>query len=107
MSVYRLLQDHYINGNYLSAGSTQSTADVGGLLPFGWSPTPSVDPLDTPAVNAFYAAGPAQLLIFEFGALSYQVKPPKTYWRSTPIAGSPFLSWQLTGLGSSLSPICA
>jgi hypothetical protein len=104
MSVYRLLQDHYVNNLYFSAGSTQSTADVGGLLPFGWIPTPACDPLDAPAVAAFYAAGPKPL-IFQFGTLSFQVSPPKTSWLATPIPGSGFTSYQLTGLGSGMPAV--
>jgi len=62
MSTYRLLADHYINNQLLPAGTTQTTADIpGGLLPANWQPSNAVEPLDTPAVNAFYAAGP-QLL---------------------------------------------
>jgi hypothetical protein len=59
MSAYRFLQDAYIGTQYFQAGTTASTADVaGGTLPIGWKPGVCVDPLDTPAVNAFYAIGP-------------------------------------------------
>lgn len=111
MSKYLLLEDHYINGQYLLAGTTQSTLDVGGLLPTGWIPTPNVDPLDTAAVAAFYAVGPVQ------AGLVY-VKPT-TYWTrllfidfspadfnpidfATADSNNP---WGLTGLGSNLPPI--
>jgi hypothetical protein len=106
ISTYRFFQDAYIGGLYFQAGSVASTQDVGGLLPTGWSPGPYVDPLDAGAVAAFYAAGPRPV-IFQFGTLSFQVSPPKTYWRATPIPGSGFTSFQLTGLGAGLSPICA
>src|SRR4029077_10596844 len=102
MSTYVLLQDHWIGTNFLPAGSTQSTADVGGLLPVGWVPTPNVDPIDAAAVTAFYKAGP------QFPGLT-QVKPA-TYWAlgladfSPADFGRDFYtassSWGLTGLGS-------
>lgn len=109
MSRYLMLEDHYINGQYLSAGTQQSTVDVGGLLPTGWVPTPNVDPLDTPAVAAFYAAGPARS-----GPLYAR---PVTYWVNLPLSDfvpgdfSPadFFtinignSWGLTGLGTNQS----
>lgn len=105
-----MLEDHYISGVYMSAGTTQSTIDVGGLLPIGWVPTPNVDPLDTPAVNAFYAVGPAWP-----GPISIK---PVTYWTEVqpPLDFSPAdfsrsdfnvahirNSWSLTGLGVNLS----
>ncbi len=105
MSTYRFLQSHYIGNLYYPAGTTASTQDVGGTLPLGWPPTPSVDPLDAAAVLAFWSAGPAQSLILQFGTLNYQVAPPKTAWIGTPIPGSPFLNWKLTGLGSGYSAV--
>jgi hypothetical protein len=110
MSKYLMLEDHYVNGQYLPAGTIQSTIDIGGLLPIGWIPTPNVDPLDTSAVAAFYAAGPAR------SGLIYI--DPTTYWItiSTPADFSPVdfspvdfstnstsHSWGLTGLGSNHS----
>jgi hypothetical protein len=105
MSKYRFLQDHHIGGLYYSAGSTASTADVGGLLPTAWVPTPNVDPLDTPAVNAFYAAGPSKR-VPQFGTLSFQVGPPATAWIATPVPNnSGVMQFSLSGLGSGLSPV--
>jgi hypothetical protein len=60
-----------------------------------------VDPLDTPAVNAFYAQGP-QLLGLVRGTFGF-VGAPATYWNPTVVAGS--LKWSLTGLGVGLVPI--
>jgi hypothetical protein len=105
VSTYRFLQSAYVNNQYFQAGSTASTADVGGLLPTGWVPGPYVDPLDVAATNAFYAAGPKPL-VFQFGTLSFQVSPPKTSWIAAVIPGSPAMSYSLTGLGIGLSPIC-
>jgi hypothetical protein len=101
MSVYRFLQDHYIGNLYYSAGSTARTADVCGSLPTGWVP----DPLDTAAVNAFYAAGPNKR-VPQFGTLSFQVAPPATYWIATPVPNnSAVMQFSLSGLGAGLSPI--
>ena len=107
VNVYRFLQDHSIGGLYYPAGTTASTQDVGGTLPFAWVPTPSVRAIGCSGPYAFYRAGPAQSLILQFGTLNYQVAAPKTSWVGTPIPGSPFMSWSLTGLGIGLSPVCA
>ena len=58
MSAYRFLQDHSISGAYYQAGTVASTADVGGTLPVNFQPTGACEPLDAPAVAAFYAMGP-------------------------------------------------
>jgi hypothetical protein len=97
MSVYRMLQAHCIAGVYFDAGSIASTADVGGTLPTNWVPTPNVEPLDTAAVNAFYAAGPTG----RGGGGS-------TYWLASSVPGNPLvMSYSLTGLGTGLPPVCA
>ena len=61
MASYRFLQDHNVGGVTYLAGTTASTADVGGSLPAGWMPSGQVDPLDSAAVQAFWNAG-VQLL---------------------------------------------
>jgi hypothetical protein len=104
MSRYRMLSPHSINGYYLSAGTIQSTADVGGLLPTNWVPDGSVEALDTPAVNAVYAAG-IQPWIPQPGSLSFLVAPPQTYWRVVSQIGGGMALWQLTGLGSALAQV--
>lgn len=117
MSQYRLLTDHYIANQILQGGTIQSTADVGGLLPVGWIPTPNVDPLDTPAVNAFYAQGPQFTGLVRSVLVGIPVVPPVTYWKELvdtpwskgfstafgPRTGSHL--WSLTGLGSAMAPI--
>ncbi len=110
MSTYRMLEDHWVNNQYLVAGTVQTTADVGGLLPANWIPTPNVDPLDTPAVNAFYAVGPVRPVT--------PIATPVTYWTLLatqsdfdPADFSPadFFtfsqsnSWVLTGLGANIA----
>jgi len=105
MAQYRFLQDAYVGTQYFQAGTTAATADVaGGTLPIGWKPPLCVDPLDTPAVNALFAAGPQTMPILirqQWSAIP--VSPPMTYWQQTP--GSHW--WRLTGLGASLPSIGA
>jgi len=88
---YLMLEDHYVNGNYIQAGTTTDTAS---LLPSGWVPTPNVDPLNTSAVLAFYNAGPmlAGLIRVQWVGIIGPT-PPVTYW--TPVGKQ----WGLTGLG--------
>lgn len=100
---YRLLQQHFFN--YFPI--TNSKEYAAGLtiiegvdVPFGWIPTPNVDPLNTQAVQAFYNAGPSLLglVVTQFSNLA--VAPPTTFWVEAP--GSPSL-WHLTGLGANTS----
>jgi hypothetical protein len=110
MAQYRFLVDHYIGTTYILAGTTASTADViGGTLPANFRPSGAVDPLDTPAVNAFYAQGPQATPLVRPQWATIPVSPPATYWRGTPLPAVPGAnagtSWQLTGLGSNLSAI--
>jgi hypothetical protein len=105
MSTYYLLTDHAIGPYVFSAGSTQSTVDAGGLLPFGWICSNNVDPLDTAAVTQFYANGPCQPSLFRAQFSTQPVRPPKTFWVATPLPGSPAQSYQLTGLGSGMPAV--
>jgi len=102
MAAYRLLSDHYIGDRLLPAGSTQVTrdADPNGNLPAGWTPTPSVDPIDQDAVDAFYALGfreHDQLIRKQFDGSP--VLAPTTYWRRDGQTAT------LTGLGRDKPPI--
>jgi hypothetical protein len=105
MSTYRLLADHYVGTAYFLAGTIQSTADVpGGMLPLNWQPSGACEPLDTPAVNAFYAQGPQTLPLVRSRWTGIFVPRPVTYWQV--ISNGPgFNTYQLTGLGSGLPPI--
>jgi hypothetical protein len=105
MSTYRMLEDHYVAGYFFSAGTTQSTVDVGGLLPTGWVPTLNVDPLDTAAVNAFHSIGPGNpgRIVQQYQPQS--VAPPVTYWSPTFNPAGGLTKWTLTGLGATLSPV--
>jgi hypothetical protein len=96
-----MLQDHYVGGQFMPAGSIQATADVGGLLPTGWKPTPNVDPQDSPAVTAFYNAGPSALGLVRTLFQGSPVAKPVTYWIRQP-GGLPNF-WVLTGLGQGLA----
>jgi hypothetical protein len=80
MSTYRFIQDAYVGTQYFYAGTTASTADVGGQLPAGWIPGPCVDPLDTPAINAFYAAGPYATPLARTQWVNLPVTVPAVYW---------------------------
>jgi len=51
MATYRTLVDVYIGGQHILAGTTLTLAD-------NFVPSAAYDPLDTPALNAFYAQGP-------------------------------------------------
>jgi hypothetical protein len=100
MSQYRFLQDHYIavgGGMTIPAGSTQSTADAGGLLPTNWIPSNSVDPIDASAITAFFNAGVQLWLGCRIGVNGFAIAPPAIYWKSV----GPGL-FQLTGAGASL-----
>jgi hypothetical protein len=102
MAQYRFLTDHMLpGGGYVQAGTTLSTVDVGGTLPTNWVPSNAVDPLDSPAVNAFYARGPQITPLIRGQWSDVFVAAPKTYWKQIPATNQ----WQLTGLGSALPPI--
>jgi hypothetical protein len=105
MSRYRFLVPHSVGPYYFPAGTIAATADVpGGLLPTGFVPSGGVDPLDTPAVNAFWAAGPSRVSLARTGAF---VAPPATYWVfSFPQpTNSSVMRWNLVGLGAALAPL--
>lgn len=101
MSTYRFLQDHSIAGIYYQAGSVASTADVGGTLPTNWLPSAAVDPIDTPAIAAFFAAGPQQSGMVRARWTQIDVNPPAIYWVPFPAGGGtrPMI---LTGAGAAL-----
>jgi hypothetical protein len=105
MSTYRMLSDHSIRGQYYPAGTIASTADVGGTLPTGWTPSGSVDPLDGPALAAFYATGPQQPLNpVRTQFTGVDVVPAITFWKFASGA-NPFRFYQLQGLGLALPPV--
>jgi hypothetical protein len=107
MSQYRFLSDHWIGGQYYPAGTTASTADViGGSLPVGWVPSGAVDPIDAPALAAFFNAGPqGPLNPVRTQFTGIDVVPPITAWK--PVAGTatPTRTYRLTGLGAALPPV--
>jgi hypothetical protein len=93
MSSYRFMSAHFIGNRYYAAGETASTRDViGGSLPLNWPPTPASEPLDAPAVAAFWAAGPwpeSQIDLFQ--------APPATYFAGVAGTSSPTKMYSLTG----------
>jgi hypothetical protein len=94
MATYRLLNDFYSGGVYSYAGDIITTPD-------NFIPSAAMDPLDTPAVNAFWRAGPQITPLVRQQWSTVAVNPPVTAWRQLPGGNR----WQLTGLGSSLPPI--
>lgn len=95
-SRYRLLKDHYFNGNYIRAGEIVNDSD--GIIPQAWTPTADVDPLNNDAVQAFYTAGPILPGIINSQWQNAVIARPVTYWYQV----SPN-RWGLTGLGSNQS----
>jgi hypothetical protein len=91
MAQYRALQDCYIGGAYISAGDVVT-------LPNNFIPPGAVDPLDTPAVNAFFNAGPQLCGLIRPQWSTQFVAPPVTRWVSGPGANQV----QLTGLGAGM-----
>lgn len=87
MASYRFLKDHFIGSIYYWAGETVTLND--------WPPSADVDPLDTAAVQAFYAAGPCLPGLINSRWSGNVISAPATYWYQV----SPDL-WALTGLGS-------
>jgi hypothetical protein len=99
MATYRLLEDHFVGragGTLLQAGQVVTT---GVELPAGWVPTPNVDPLDTDAVNAFYAVGPVMPGPVRAQWSTIAVPAPTTYWTRLQSG-----MWALTALGAQLAP---
>lgn len=104
---YFLLQPHYVNDALLPAWTIVTE---GREVPFGWIPTLMVDPLNTQAVAAFYAAGPRrgyqgpgydwQGYQFLDSRRAAAIQSPATHW--TEVSPGMF---KLTGLGSSFPPV--
>ena len=99
MSSYRFLQDHYVNGVTYPAGTVASTFDVGGTLPTGWPPTGQVDPQDTAAIAAFFAAGFSCSDWFEAQWSTQAVLPPIVRWA---VVNPNTFTYRLTGAGAAL-----
>ena len=104
---YRLLVPHTLKGGvYYEANSIVTEAVE---IPANWVPSLAVDPLNTRAVNAFYAAGPRRGGYYEdvnnlpYIQFAFNTPiAPATFWKNT--FGN---TWVLTGLGSNLPPVNA
>jgi hypothetical protein len=105
---YMLLAPHLINNIYLDRGTVVVETDGTGVhdLPASWVPSLAVDPLNSRAVNAFWAAGPRSIAYEDLAqwanSLSTFTAPaimPKTFWVKT---GN---QYKLTGLGANLPPV--
>ena len=98
---YRLLRPQYLSSGWRPAGDV---INEGVDVHLGWAPTLAVDPLNTQAVNAFYAAGPRDNAheSLNFWAGGEFVPKPATYWYIfTDTSGQEY--WALSGLGASLA----
>lgn len=95
---YRLITPHTIGATFYD----QDTIVTEGFeLPINWVPSLAVDPLNSPAVDAFYAAGPRSVrLPDEFAWQRRVMTAPITYWLLTPPN-----KYTLTGLGVAKAPI--
>jgi hypothetical protein len=101
---YRLLEPHY----FAASGWRPAGAIVieGADVPIGWVPTLAVDPLNNPAVNAFYNAGPRSNAYEDLNMWARgtpqdgpMILSPVTFWIQSGNA------YSLTGLGSGFPPI--
>ena len=76
---YKLLRPHYLASGWADTGTIVTE---GKEIPIGWFPTPAVDPLNSDAVVAFYAAGPregGQCESFNIYQGNYLIRP-QVYW---------------------------
>jgi hypothetical protein len=103
MARYRALQDMWlgISFPYVTAGDILQDGP-GGNIPSNWVPNGAVDPIDGPALTAFWNAGP-QFCGLINSRWSY-IGPPTTFWKPVPGTASPNKLYSLTGLGASLPP---
>ena len=104
MSAYRFLQDCYVGTQLYLAGTTASTADVGGSLPANWIPGACVDPQDAAAIQAVWNVGPRLTPLARQQWSTIPVALPAIYWAPFNLA---LTQYQLTGAGASLGPRCA
>jgi hypothetical protein len=106
---YRLLCPHYLNGIMLVA---DDIVTEGTDVPNGWIPTLAVDPLNSDAVNAYYAAGPRDAAHEAnptfggaiWGTMRNGAPPPApavTHWEL--VRGTS--TYKLTGLGIGRLPV--
>jgi hypothetical protein len=91
MAQYRALQDCYLAGAYYLAGDTITLSN-------NFIPPGAVDPLDAPAVTAFFNAGPQLCGLIRPQWSGQVVGPPVTRW----VPGPGAYQWSLTGLGAGM-----
>jgi hypothetical protein len=103
LATYRALADIDlgIRFPYVQAG-TILVDGPGGNIPNGWIPT-ACEPLDGPALTAYYNAGPQFSPVLQHWT-GLNVVPPVTFWKF--VSGSnPNRLYGLTGLGGALPPV--
>lgn len=103
LAQYILRVDHYIKDVYIPV---DTLVTEGKELPIGWIPTPAAEPINTPAIQAYWNAGPfgvssAQYSLDFFNSPFWQFPKVKmkVYW--VEVGGQPGY-FQLTGAGASL-----
>jgi hypothetical protein len=83
-------------GSYITAGQTFTDANAPGWIPA----TPMLDPLDAPAVQAYWAVGPQLPGLIRTQFVGNSVRQPITYWIPNPnptLPGNPGREYVLTG----------
>lgn len=89
---FRFLVDHHLADRVWLAGETCE-------VPADFVPSGGVEPMDEPALAAFFRLGPQPTPHTPNGL---RVSAPRTRWVSDPIPGSPHRRYRLTGLGQDL-----
>jgi len=101
MATYRALQDIDLGKNWGQVQAGTILTDQGPVpnIPANWSPPAAVDPLDGPAVTAFWNAGVQLLGLVRQQWNGINVAPPVTFWKVDPTAGpgNPYRQFVLAG----------
>jgi hypothetical protein len=96
VATYRALQDIFDGSAIILAGTTFTISN-------SWVPPAACDPLDGPAVTAFFNAGPQLCGLIRAQWAGQIIAPPVTRWVE---AGNPALQqFKLTGLGAGLGSL--
>lgn len=102
MAQYRLLADHYINNQTLVAGTVVTT---GVEVPSNFLPNANCEPLDTPAIQAFFDLGPDYFNVSSNLGVVRGGGASSVHWQLIGRSSSPKSDiYQLTGAGASLGP---
>lgn len=101
MARYRALQDIDLGGNWpqVQAGTILTDQPPVPNIPVGWSPPAAAEPLDGPALTAFYNAGVQFVGLIRSQWNGINIVPPVTFWKVDPTAapGNPYRQFVLAG----------